>query len=100
MKTTSLIIFVFSLVLISQPSYATSCEYGVQFYERGEFKRAFNIFKLGAQSKDGCAQYFLSIMYQNGYYVKQSNKKAAKYIKKSEKNGFIPTSSMENELLD
>lgn len=99
MKKFKFTIFIL-LFCVSPILSASTCESGSQYLELGELKRAFNIFKLGALSKDGCSQYYLSIMYQNGHYVKQSDKKAQKYLKRSMKNGFVPTSELQSKLED
>lgn len=100
MKNKLFTVITLLLMLITSNSYAESCEYGKQFYERGDFKRAFSIFNFSAGANDPCSQYFLGIMYQNGHYVKQNTKKAFKYVNESKLNGFIPSQQMEDELLD
>lgn len=99
MKKYKLTIFIL-LFFVSPILSASICDSGSQYLKQGNFQRAYNTFNYLSKLKHGCAEYYLSIMYQNGYYVKQNNKKAAEYLKHSEKNGFVPTARMEEELLD
>lgn len=88
------ILTLISLILISQNAYSSTCKYGVQFFNNGEYSRAFNIFKLSSE-KDACSQRYLSIMYKNGLYVKQNDKKSKVYLELSIKNGFTPESILD-----
>ena len=95
-KLTTFILLFFVSPILS----ASTCNYGSQYLERSEYKRAYKTFKNLSTLNDACSMYYLGIMYQNGFYVKQSNIKAQEYIRKSAKHGFIPTKEMEAQLSD
>jgi len=65
-----------------------SCEIGKIFYEKGQYKKAFKHMKKLARYKNGCAKYFLGLMYFNGEGTKKNLKLAIKYMEDSAKEGY------------
>ena len=58
------------------------------YYDKGDFKSAFSIFKQLANDDNAQAQYMLFSMYAKGEYVARDLDKAVQWVKKSAALGF------------
>jgi len=74
---------------LPQLSYAdASCEIGKIFYDKGQFNKAFKHMKTLSRYKNGCAKYYLGLMYFKGDGTKQNLDLATKYIEEAAKEGY------------
>jgi len=86
-KFISLLLISFLYLSISQTSYADSCNLTKTLYESGKYKRAFKHAKTYANYNNACAEYYLGLMYLNGYGVKMDSKKGNDYLQSAVNKG-------------
>ena len=73
--------------------FATTLSFGANFQdganaiEKGDYKTAFTIFEDLAKKGDAPAQFYLGLMYDNGYGVKQDYFKAKEWYEKAAAQG-------------
>lgn len=65
-------------------------EFGVQYFENGEYKEALNALRRAAIMGRAKAQYYLGGMYRSGRGVKESDSEAAKWYAKAVRRGYLP----------
>ena len=86
-------IFVFMLALTSmficKPAQAQEnlVKQGEDFYEAGEYNKAFGCFTKAADQGNATAQYKLGLMYDKGQGVQQDYKEAVKWYRKAAEQG-------------
>ena len=94
MKRIFLLILPFLLFPVSTPVYADaetdllSFLSGLEAYEKGNYKTAFNEFKPFAEQGEVNAQWFLGVMYHEGQGVIQDYKKSAKWYRLAAEQGL------------
>jgi len=64
-------------------------ELAVAFYQNGDYRVAFNLFKKDAVQGDASAQYYLGLMYGKGQGVDQDYKQAVNWYKKAADQGVV-----------
>ena len=67
-------------VWFSSPGWAGYAE-GKAAFDRGDYESAFEIFQPLAESEDINAQYYLGMLYRNGWGVPQDDIEAARWIR-------------------
>ncbi len=74
-KQSILIIFTTSMLFVGV-AYSGDFDDGVQAYNNNDYETAFNLFRKAAEQGEAGAQYYLGLMYYNGYGVRQDKSKA------------------------
>lgn len=65
-----------------------TAEDGYRLYNERKFEEAFEVlFDAAAYKNDGEAQYYVGMMYRNGFGVEQSEEKAMTWWAKARRNG-------------
>jgi len=79
----------FSILVLGCPNSPSTGSYedGVQAFEAGDYKKAFEILKPLAEQGDPSAQYNLGVSYENGHGVRQDYTEAGKWYKKAAEQG-------------
>ncbi|MCT7525479.1 sel1 repeat family protein [Aliarcobacter cryaerophilus] len=77
-----------SLGLALTISFGTTLDEGVVAYKKGDYKAGLVIFEDLASKNDAIAQYYLGIMYDNGFGVKQDYLKAKEWYEKVAAKGM------------
>ncbi|MFW2606844.1 tetratricopeptide repeat protein [Aliarcobacter butzleri] len=80
-------IFLTIMILNSLYGFATT-QNGINLFEKGEYKKAIDIFKQLSLQNDGLSQAYLGLMYRHGLGVTQDFQKSLDYYKKSCDDGF------------
>lgn len=98
MKKLSTIILLTMSYLYSPLSLAISCDYGALLYDQGKYKRAYKVFLPLVKSQDACAEYYMGMMYYNGYYITADGKKADALFKSSAKHGYLKAKNIKDAM--
>ncbi len=78
-----------AVALATAPAFSANMQRGTDAYDRGDYENAFTDFQPLAEQGDSSAQFFLGLMYKNGWGVPQDYKKAIKYYTLSAEQGDI-----------
>ena len=65
-----------------------SCTIGKVFYDKGNYKKAFIHMKKLSRYKNGCAKYYLALMYFYGQGTVKNLKLAGKYMDEAAAEGY------------
>ncbi len=74
------------IVLMAAPAMA-DLESGLEAYDRGDMKTAYQAFLAAAEKGDAEAQYYLGTMYLDGFGTKQNFAEAAAWFRKAAEQG-------------
>jgi TPR repeat protein len=101
MKTTPLLsAFGLALILLCGPSMAESYEDGYAAYGRGDYAKAFQIWKSLADQGSHSAQYGLGELYALGHGVPRDDLEAAKWNRMAAESGYVPAQSRLGAMYD
>ena len=81
------VLFIISLITVQL--FATDLSFAMQAMEKGDFKTAFQHFKVAAEEGDIIAQQNLAVLYNNGLGVKQDTQCAAYWIEQSSQSAKV-----------
>lgn len=81
-------------VLLHAAASAGPLEDAHAAFERGDYAAAAPLFRTLAERGDGDAQFFMSLMYQDGAGVKQDNGQALSWLRKSAEGGYPPAETL------
>ncbi len=71
------------LTLAATFAFANDLTIAMEALERGDFKTAFEHFKIAAEQGDPIAQQNLGVMYNNGYGVRKNPELAAEWFERA-----------------
>ena len=74
--------FLLSVLLVSN-IFAGSYDNGIEFYKKGQYKKALESFKIASNNDDNRAMFAIGIMYSNGDGVRWDNMVAFDWYKKA-----------------
>jgi hypothetical protein len=85
---TVLMVLVLGFILIPASTLEVHADYqdGVDAYKAGDYEKAYQELILEAEEGDTDAQYYIGLMYWNGYGVEQDKNKAMEWFKRSSNN--------------
>ena len=78
-----------SLGLALTLSFGATLDEGVKAFQKGDYKTALSIFEDLSSTNNSEAQYYLGIIYANGYGVKQDYLKAKEWLEKAAAQGHV-----------
>ncbi|MFV7790425.1 tetratricopeptide repeat protein [Aliarcobacter lanthieri] len=78
---------IFINILLLTSLYGSTQD-GINFYEKGDYKKAIIVFEQLSIQNDGLSQAYLGLIYRHGLGVKQDFHKSLDYYRKSCSNGF------------
>ncbi len=84
-----LILIVAVAFFATVPAFSADLQKGWDAYDNGDYKTALRELQPLAEQGDEIAQYFLGVMYKNGYGVPQDYKEAVKWYTLSAKQGDV-----------
>lgn len=88
-KILSLLLFSSLFIAIPKLSHAdAACNIGKILYDKGQYAKSFKHMKKLARYKNGCAKYYLGLMYFKGEGTNKNLDLAVKFIKESAKEGY------------
>ncbi len=93
-------VFGLVLILLAGPSMAESYEDGYAAYGRGDYAKAFQIWKSLADQGRHSAQYGLGELYSLGLGVPRDDLEAAKWNRMAAESGYIPAQSRLGVMFD
>lgn len=70
----------FILSMLTNYSFALSFIDGEKFLRMNNYKEAYNVFNTLAEQNSAISQFYLGVMYKNGYGVKQDYTEALKWF--------------------
>ena len=77
-----------SVLLFSTASFADNCEQAAYFYKKGQYGNVKTIISPLVSKGEACAEYYMGMLYFEGYSVKANEKKALKLIRSDESKGY------------
>ncbi len=75
--------------LFAVQMFAADLTIAMDAIERGDFKTAFQYFKIAAEQGNSIAQQNLAVLYNNGLGVKQDPQSAAYWIERSSQSAKV-----------
>ncbi|MFW3426031.1 tetratricopeptide repeat protein [Aliarcobacter butzleri] len=78
---------IFLTISLLNSLYGTTQD-GINFFEKGDYKKAIIVFEQLSIQNDALSQAYLGLIYRHGLGVKQDFKKSLDYYRKSCSNGF------------